>query len=389
MIRGNSAQDGTPSPDAPVEIESVQSPVALTVCGANLINDTPNAAVVNRGVTFSAADGGGTKIVGTSTAAFAQSTREKYGFFRLPAGTYTAFASVDGDTGGATIAAQIFSKETNTAIKNVYMGKPTQIVLDGGLVAVFIAAYESGVTLDCVVRVMLVQSETAAPYEPYAGQSYSIPLVAADAEAYPEALELCRIGDVCDTIERRDGVWGVNKAVGKYTFPHNSRAYTIANLDTTFMIMPAPDNFASQNILCTHFQNDGITWVAKDGFCSLNIQRSPPIFRVRYAGATQAGCEALFASNDVIIIYGQLASPLWIPLSDEAQDVLDSVRLPAGVANIFATNSPAPELELTYRKTVISLPTPAAEDAGKVPVVNADGTGYELAALPSATGVSF
>ena len=389
VIRGNSAQDGTPSPDAPVEIESVQSPVALTVCGANLINDTPNAAVVNRGVTFSAADGGGTKIVGTSTAAFAQSTREKYGFFRLPAGTYTAFASVDGDTGGATIAAQIFSKETNTAIKNVYMGKPTQIVLDGGLVAVFIAAYESGVTLDCVVRVMLVQSETAAPYEPYAGQSYSIPLVAADAEAYPEALELCRIGDVCDTIERRDGVWGVNKAVGKYTFPHNSRAYTIANLDTTFMIMPAPDNFASQNILCTHFQNDGITWVAKDGFCSLNIQRSPPIFRVRYAGATQAGCEALFASNDVIIIYGQLASPLWIPLSDEAQDVLDSVRLPAGVANIFATNSPAPELELTYRKTVISLPTPAAEDAGKVPVVNADGTGYELAALPSATGVSF
>lgn len=286
-IRGNSVQDGTPSPDAPVEIESVQSPVALTVYGANSINDTPNAAVVNRGVTFSAADGGGTMIVGTSTATFAQSTRERYGFFRLPAGTYTAFASVTGDTGGATIAAQFFSKETNAAIKNVYMGKPTQIVLDGGLVAVFIAVYEAGVTLDCVVRVMLVPGEIAAPYEPYAGQAYSIPLVAADAEAYPEALELCRIGDVCDSLERRDGVWGVNKAAGQ-------------------------------------------------------------------------------------------DSPLWIPLSDEAQAVLDSIRLPAGAANIFATNSPAPELELTYRKTVISLPTPDTSDAGKVPVVGADGTGYEL-----------
>ena len=287
VICGNSVQDGTPSPDAPVEIQNVQSPVALTVCGANLINDTPNAAVVNRGVTFSAANGGGTMIVGTSTATFAQSTREKYGFFRLPAGTYTAFASVDGDTGGATIAAQIFSKETNAAIKNVYMGKPTQIVLDGGLVAVSIAVYESGVTLDCVARVMLVPGETAAPYEPYAGQAYSIPLVAADTETYPDALELCRVGDVCDSLERRDGVWGVNKAAGQ-------------------------------------------------------------------------------------------DSPLWIPLSDEAQAVLDSIRLPAGVANVFATNSPAPELELTYRQTVISLPTPDTSDAGKVPAVNADGTGYEL-----------
>ena len=290
VICGNSVQDGTPSPDAPVEIQNVQSPVALTVCGANLINDTPNAAVVNRGVTFSAANGGGTMIVGTSTATFAQSTREKYGFFRLPAGTYTAFASVDGDTGGATIAAQIFSKETNAAIKNVYMGKPTQIVLDGGLVAVSIAVYESGVTLDCVARVMLVPGETAAPYEPYAGQAYSIPLVAADTETYPDALELCRVGDVCDSLERRDGVWGVNKAAGQ-------------------------------------------------------------------------------------------DSPLWIPLSDEAQDVLDSVRLPAGVANIFATNSPAPDLELTYRQTVISLPTPTQADAGKVPVVTATGNGYELTTL--------
>ena len=286
VIRGNSAQDGTPSPDAPVEIQSVQSPVVLTVCGANLINDTPNAAVVNRGVTFSAADGGGTKIVGTSTDQYAQSTREKYGFFRVPAGTYTASVSVTGDAGGATIVAQFKFNET---VKNVYFGKPEQIELDNCSASVSVYAREANVTLDCVARVMLVPGETAAPYEPYAGQTYSIPLVAADTETYPDALELCRIGDVFDTIERRDGAWGVNKAAGQ-------------------------------------------------------------------------------------------DSPLWIPLSDEAQDVLDSIRLPAGAANVFTANSPAPELELTYRKTVISLPTPTAEDAGKELVVNADGSGYELTA---------
>ena len=285
VIRGNSAQDGTPSPDAPVEIQSVQSPVVLTVCGANLINDTPNAAVVNRGVTFSAADGGGTKIVGTSTDQYAQSLRGKYGFFRVPAGTYTASVSVTGDAGGATIVAQFKFNET---VKNVYLRKPEQIELDNCSASVAVYAREANVTLDCVARVMLVPGETAAPYEPYAGQTYSIPLAAADTETYPDALELCRIGDVCDTIERRDGVWGVNKAAGQ-------------------------------------------------------------------------------------------DSPLWIPLADEAQAVLDGIRLPAGAANVFATNSPAPELELTYRKTVISLPAPTQADAGKVPHVNADGSGYELA----------
>lgn len=287
VIRGNSAQDGTPSPDAPVEIQSVQSPVVLTVCGANLINDTPNAAVVNRGVTFSAADGGGTRMVGTSTAQYAQNASAQYGFIQLPAGKYTVSVSVDGDAGGATIVAKINNID-GTYIKNTYAGKPVQIELDNGLISMFVYAQEANVTLDCVVRVMLVPGETAAPYEKYAGKSYSIPLAAAVFDTYPDALELCRVGDVCDSLERRDGVWGVNKAAGQ-------------------------------------------------------------------------------------------DSPLWIPLADEAQAVLDSIRLPAGVANVFATNSPAPDLKLTYRQTVISLPTPTAEDAGMVPHVNADGSGYELA----------
>lgn len=83
------------------------------------------------------------------------------------------------------------------------------------------------------------------------------------------------------------------------------------------------------------------------------------------------------AGTPLTAVY-QLETPLFIPLSDEAQAVLDSIRLPAGTANVFTTNSPAPDLKLTYRKTVISLPASTAENAGMVPVVRADGTGYEL-----------
>ena len=40
-LYGKSTQDGTPTPDAPVEIESVDNPV-VTVCGKNLVNDALN-----------------------------------------------------------------------------------------------------------------------------------------------------------------------------------------------------------------------------------------------------------------------------------------------------------------------------------------------------------
>lgn len=393
VICGNSVQDGTPSPDAPVEIQSVQSPVALTVCGANLINDTPNAAVVNKGLTFSAADGGGTRIVGTSTRTYAQNAPAQYSSIKLPAGTWTISVNIDGDTGGAVICAKITDNGTSNSS---FPSKPIQVAAGGGTVTMCLYVQESGVTLDCVVRVMLVPGESAAPYEPYAGKSYSIPLIAADSEAYPDALELCRIGDVCDTIERRDGVWGVNKVTVRMTFDGSEKWNTKTGPKNTVhfttpisMVIAPPNNLTRAEILsdqyttsCANDVNVGIDHIIS----ILNTGSAMYVCDLSYSDADAFRAHLAAQPLNVLMLR---ASPLWIPLSDEAQAVLDSIRLPAGVANIFATNSPAPDLKLTYRKVVISLPTPDASDAGKVPVVNADGTGYELAALPSATGVSF
>lgn len=386
VIRGNSVQDGTPSPDAPAEIQSVQSPVALTVCGANLINDTPNAAVTNKGLTFSAADGGGTRIIGTSTGTYAQNAPAQYGSIQLPAGTWTIFVTIAGDTGGATICAKI----TDNGISNSsFPSKPIQVAASGGTVTMCLYVQQSGVTLDCVVRVMLVPRESAARYEPYAGQAYSIPLVAADTEAFPDPLELCRVGDVCDTIERRDGgVWGVNKVTVAMTFDGSEKWNTkIGPRDTVYFTTPIsrviapPNNLTRAEILsdkyttsCANDVNLGVDHTIS----ILNTGSAMYVCDLSYSDADALRAHLAAQPLNVLMLR---ASPLWIPLSDEAQAVLDSIRLPAGIANVFATNSPAPELELTYRKTVISLPTPTKADAGKAPVVSADGDGYELTAM--------
>ena len=65
-VFGKSTQDGTPTPDAPVDIVSVKNPV-VTVCGKNLLK---NEAVDNTsaGITFTVNDDGSITANGTSTA---------------------------------------------------------------------------------------------------------------------------------------------------------------------------------------------------------------------------------------------------------------------------------------------------------------------------------
>ena len=65
---GESTQDGTPTPDSPVEIESIENPV-ITIAGKNLF-DTANSALVRKGnVNISERDSNSLTVVGTTTGA--------------------------------------------------------------------------------------------------------------------------------------------------------------------------------------------------------------------------------------------------------------------------------------------------------------------------------
>ena len=81
-IFGKSTQDGTPTPDAPVEIVSVEKPV-VTLSGKNLI---PQLSAYNgHGITITENDDGSSTINGTTTNALGYKSDSVF----LPAGTYT------------------------------------------------------------------------------------------------------------------------------------------------------------------------------------------------------------------------------------------------------------------------------------------------------------
>ena len=87
---GNSVQNGTPTPDAPVEIKSVAGVKAVTA-GKNLLDVSNYVGRTNIGLTYSYADGA-IRVSGTSTGtSYSIPTPNKIASWMqfLPAGTYT------------------------------------------------------------------------------------------------------------------------------------------------------------------------------------------------------------------------------------------------------------------------------------------------------------
>ena len=181
------------------------------------------------------------------------------------------------------------------------------------------------------------------------------------------------------------GCGGVNKQIWEFTLTAPARFLETADNPGRYRMSSALPQKATTGTASVYSnigrfrpwgQVNQNSWVVAVHEASIYL--SPPSGSDITGEELNALLDDLRAAGTPLTIAYQLNTPLWIPLSDKAQAVLDSIRLPAGVANIFATNSPAPDLELTYRKTVISLPTPDTSYAGKVPVVTATGDGYEL-----------
>lgn len=141
--------------------------------GKNLLNSAPSQSMTTSGVTFSAsADGHGTVVKGTSTAAWAQNPREYYDTLSLPPGTYTFSRRLVGSVNGANVNFMIRVNGKNhdfvgSTSKTYTFEEQTEI-------GIFVYVAESGKTVDCTLYLLLERGSTATPYEPYQGNTYAL-----------------------------------------------------------------------------------------------------------------------------------------------------------------------------------------------------------------------
>ena len=162
-LYGRSTQDGTPTPSAPVAIQSVTPNLAKGYA----------ATATNNGITYVTTEGGATTISGTASSGSAMPLQTA-GTFALPAGTYTLVMGGELTASGTGVRAQLV-KVVGSSISNV---NATPYTTGGGMVYVTFTTTEdmtafvrisvnSGSVVSGTLQFALYEGGVAYPPVPY------------------------------------------------------------------------------------------------------------------------------------------------------------------------------------------------------------------------------
>lgn len=171
-LKGNTVQDGTPSPDSPVDIETVTGTQEINIANKNLYKPYNYSRTHNQ-VLFTHNEDGTITAVGTASSncfSILNSTVASNDWYiTLGAGTYTLSGGISSsirldviDSDGTTLAIDRGANATFTITEKK---------------KVYIRAYvTSGTVANATLYPQLEVGSTATEYEEYNGQSYEIKL---------------------------------------------------------------------------------------------------------------------------------------------------------------------------------------------------------------------
>jgi hypothetical protein len=173
-IFGKSTQDGTPTPDTPVEIVSVENPT-VNVCGKNLCKALTTQTLTTQGITITATQNESRAILnGVATAALSIGGFKN---IKLLKGIYTV--SVFGLNNIAQTYDRLYlidSNDSKVVVNYIMNGSPKtfEITEDSVLSVDFVIAEGSSYN-NQEIFVQIENGDTATEYEPYkAPQSLAV-----------------------------------------------------------------------------------------------------------------------------------------------------------------------------------------------------------------------
>lgn len=340
---GRSTQNGTPTPDAPVDIVSVADSGTLEVKseGKNLLPypyyDGMGKTV--NGVTTTIDENGLAHIKGTASAA-ANAFDFTFRDVEFPAGTYTISGVPEGASNTSYRAwLGIYKSGTTTEIKSAQvLANGFTFTTNEPFTMIFRATVVSGATVDAIYKPMLRRVEvTDDTYEPYKSSNVSIPL----------AEPLRSIGNVKDEIACVDGVYGVIRRINSNVFDgSDDETWSLQSTNTNGIANFQNYNgitYVPTNARCSHFVRStiAIANVTTEGFL---ITTGSTYIRVNSSRAsTVAKFREWLQSNPITIDY-ILAKEVFEPFGNQA--LFDALETYDKVTYITATDNA--EIEVTY-----------------------------------------
>ena len=257
-LYGNTKQNGEPTPDTPVEIQSVTGNNKVVVCNKNLLN-IEDRTYTNNGISAKAENGtfiiNGTPSGSISFLNFSNIT--------LKAGTYTISAN---NTLKLTNESdfRITNSNYTPIFARLYLSSENAkltFTLNEDLVN-GIVQLRTGTSItynNFVTKPQLEQGDTATSYVPHKETIYELDL---------GNIELCKIEDYQDYFKKENGKWYKVENIGSYTFKGNEAFHfaDVGTINQRFDIQTSALNISCQQDykykLFTHFRtsssNSGI-----------------------------------------------------------------------------------------------------------------------------------
>lgn len=206
---GDAAQDGTPTPDSPVIVQTVTGEQTVTVSGKNLAPSLSEYAFSRNGSTTTYSVSGNSLTVKTSRRGYGvyMSRNNATNIARCPylfQNGYVVSMTVSATTSGILR----MGPDTAGSRMDVNVGlEPVRVSFPAVPNVNIIFYQQSEGTLEYTISDIQCESgASATDYEVYQSQPYAINL---------GALELCKIGDYQDYIYKSGDDWYIHKEIGK------------------------------------------------------------------------------------------------------------------------------------------------------------------------------
>lgn len=325
-IYGKTTQNGTPTPEAPVELVSVgaSGSIGVNVMGKNLINLVPREIHNNKGIKFDAFDGG-TRLKGTSTGEYAQNGTNAYRRLKLPEGKYTLKAHVEGVTDNAVFAVIIMRDGSTQYVGATFSQAVVKdfVIEVGHTYEYFVFIRESGKTVDCVVKAMLVPGTEAAEWEPYTAQT----LTAQTPDGLP-GIPVTSGGNYTDKNGQQWICDEIDFARGKYVQRVGKQTLTGANYwgktSDNYFSLQLPGKLQASPIMCSRLPHSNSLSSTKPGWWSDNPTNSL-LAITGYGDMELSEFKAYLNENPIDIVYG-LITPVEADLTDEEITAFRALR---------------------------------------------------------------
>ena len=325
VVYGKSVQYGTPTPDAPIEIQSVRSP-NVTACGKNLAENKRKETVTSSGVTYTYIGDGKYSLSGTATGT-------NVIFLNQTANVDTIFLMKKNKTYKIS-GCQVYLKKTADGSAVTYNGMTTAKTITPSTDCILVgirALLISGTTYDgsVVYEPIICETTDDIVYEPYKGKTATLSDI---------VLRSLSDGTRDRVIKDTDGLWKIERNCGEVIYNGTESSWGYESAINNFYIKGNTNKRPAVSY-CSHFRygtGDAPRFTIGNYFNFYKAETT-----------TLAEWKTWLASNPITVVYAH-ATPTYETLPTSIQEELNALTTYNPITNVMVSDGVNPDFDVSF-----------------------------------------